>query len=336
MRNLITDLAGVRVGHTSTPELGSGVTAVLFDEPVAASVDVRGGAPGTHETDLLDPAMTVGHIDAISLSGGSAFGLEATAGIQAYLREQGRGFAIGSTTVPIVPGATLFDLSASGIGWTRFSPYRDLGYAAAASALPDCALGSTGAGLGATTVNLKGGIGSASARSQGGHLVAALVAVNSVGAHGRERALVLGRRLRTMWRVWGPRLARAHAGRCPHHPDERQRRAEHDHRVGGDRCPAEQSAAPAPRGDGSGWPFARALSNSYLAGRRCRLCGVNRPGAPIDPFVTLSELGTIAANVMARAVARGVFGGPPAPSPAGELARALRVAAASPGLASPD
>src|SRR6185503_19798982 len=121
------------------------------------SVDVRGGGPGTRESALLDPAMTVERIDAITLSGGSAFGLDAASGVQAYLREQGRGFAIGDAIVPIVPGAILFDLLNGGDkAWGRFSPYRDLGYAAAAAATADYALGNAGAGYRATTVNLKG------------------------------------------------------------------------------------------------------------------------------------------------------------------------------------
>src|SRR2546430_758953 len=163
-RNLLTDVAGVRVGHADDAKLASGVTAVVFDEPAVASIDVRGGGPGTREADLLDPAMTVERIDAIALSGGSAFGLEAGAGMQAWLREQGRGFQVRSARVPIVPGAILFDLLAGGEkNWGRFAPYRDLGYAAAAAAAPAFTLGSVGAGLGATTVDLKGGIGSASA-----------------------------------------------------------------------------------------------------------------------------------------------------------------------------
>src|SRR5881227_4299584 len=90
-RNLITDVPGLRVGHADDAGLGSGVTAVVFDEPAAASLDVRGGGPGTRETDLLDPAMTVDRIHALALAGGSAFGLDAAAGVQAWLREQGRG-----------------------------------------------------------------------------------------------------------------------------------------------------------------------------------------------------------------------------------------------------
>lgn len=114
MRNLITDVAGLKVGNAEDIQLGSGTTVVLFDEPVVASVDVRGGGPGTRETELLNPAQTVPGIDAIVLSGGSAFGLDAASGVQAWLREKGRGFAIGPARVPIVPGAVLFDLLSSG------------------------------------------------------------------------------------------------------------------------------------------------------------------------------------------------------------------------------
>ncbi|HEY4774906.1 MAG TPA: P1 family peptidase [Xanthobacteraceae bacterium] len=181
--NLITDVAGVRVGHAGEARLASGVTVVLFDAPAVASIDVRGGGPGTRETDLLDPAMTVERIDAIALAGGSAFGLDAGAGVQAYLREQGRGFPVASVRVPIVPGAILFDLLNGGDkDWGRFPPYRDLGYAAAAAAAADFALGSVGAGAGATTVNLKGGIGSASALLDDGIAVGALAAVNAAGS----------------------------------------------------------------------------------------------------------------------------------------------------------
>jgi D-aminopeptidase len=182
-RNLITDINGVRVGHAEDPRLGSGTTAVLFDTPAIASIDIRGGSPGSRETDLLDPAMMVEHIDAIALSGGSAFGLDAASGVQAYLREQGRGLEVRTARVPIVPAAILFDLLSGGDkDWGRFPPYRDLGYAAAARAAEEFALGSVGAGLGATTVNLKGGIGSASDITREDHLVGALVATNAAGS----------------------------------------------------------------------------------------------------------------------------------------------------------
>jgi L-aminopeptidase/D-esterase-like protein len=182
MRNLITDIPGVRVGQADDRALASGVTVVVFDRAVIGGVDVRGGGPGTRETALLDPAQTVEGIDAIVLSGGSAFGLDAASGVQAYLREQGRGFRIREAVVPIVPGAILFDLLNGGDkAWGRYPPYRELGYAAAASASSDVALGSAGAGFGATTATLKGGVGSASAKTRAGITVGALAVVNAVG-----------------------------------------------------------------------------------------------------------------------------------------------------------
>ncbi|HEY2135144.1 MAG TPA: P1 family peptidase [Xanthobacteraceae bacterium] len=186
MCNLITDVPGLRVGHAQDGRLASGATTIVFDQPAIAAVDIRGGGPGTRETDLLAPAMLVDHIDAIALSGGSAFGLDTAGGVQAWLREQGRGFVVGAARVPIVPGAILFDLNNGGDkDWGRYPPYRELGYEAAANAAAasdlGCALGSVGAGLGATTVNLKGGIGSASA-THDGVTIGALAAVNAVGS----------------------------------------------------------------------------------------------------------------------------------------------------------
>src|SRR5579863_4759953 len=112
MRNLITDVPGVKVGNAEDVRLGSGTTAVIFDQQAVGSIDLRGGAPGTRESALLDPTQTIEGIDAITLSGGSAFGLDAASGVQAWLREHGRGFAVGPARVPIVPAAILFDLLA--------------------------------------------------------------------------------------------------------------------------------------------------------------------------------------------------------------------------------
>jgi D-aminopeptidase len=183
MRNLITDVAGVLVGHADDARLASGVTAIIFAEPAVAAVDVRGGAPATRETDLLEPHRTVERIDAVVLSGGSTFGLDASAGVQAVLRERGRGFEIAGIRVPLVCGASMFDLLNGGDkNWGRFPPYRDLGYSAAAQATNTFALGTAGAGFGATTVNLQGGLGSASAITRDGHTVGALVVVNACGS----------------------------------------------------------------------------------------------------------------------------------------------------------
>jgi L-aminopeptidase/D-esterase-like protein len=184
MLNLLTDVAGLTVGHATDLRLGSGVTAILFDPPAIASGLVLGGAPGGRDTAMLEPEMWVERVDGLVLSGGSAFGLDAAGGVQAALREQGRGLAIRTARIPIVPQAILMDLLNGGDkDWGRFSPYRDMGYAAAiAAASGSFALGTVGAGTGATTATVKGGLGSASAATSFGAVVAALVAVNAVGS----------------------------------------------------------------------------------------------------------------------------------------------------------
>jgi D-aminopeptidase len=183
MRNLITDVPGILVGNAEDMRLGSGSTAIIFEQPAVASIDVRGGGPGTRETALLDPAQTVEGIDAITLSGGSAFGLDAASGVQAWLKERGRGFAVGAARVPIVPAAIMFDLLNGGDkDWGRYPPYRELGHQAATSAAVTFSLGSVGAGTGATTASCKGGLGSASARTADGATVGALAVVNAVGS----------------------------------------------------------------------------------------------------------------------------------------------------------
>lgn len=186
MRNLITDIRGVSVGNAHDETAATGVTAILFDKPTTASAAVLGGGPGTRDTALLEPEMTVEHIDGVILSGGSAWGLGAADGAMAWLASQGRGFPVAGHRIPIVPQAILFDLAnggdkswASGAGE---APYRRLGAEAAATAGADFGLGTAGAGFGATTVNLKGGLGSASARAATGQMVGAIVAVNAVGS----------------------------------------------------------------------------------------------------------------------------------------------------------
>ena len=182
-RNLLTDVPGVAVGQAEDLRLGSGVTVIAFDRPAVAAVSVLGGAPGGRDTDMLAPHNTVAAVDAIVLSGGSAFGLDAAGGVQAALREQGRGLQFRGIRVPLVPQAIVFDLANGGNkDWGRFSPYRDLGYAAANAVAPNFALGSVGGGAGATTATVKGGLGSASMTTSAGHTVGAIVVVNAVGA----------------------------------------------------------------------------------------------------------------------------------------------------------
>ena len=184
MLNLLTDIDGLRVGNAHDATLASGVTAVIFDRPAVVSVAVHGGAPGTRETDLLAPDKAAPGADALVLSGGSAFGLDAASGVQAFLREKGRGFAVGPHRIPLVAQAICFDLMNGGDkNWGRYPPYRELGYLAAQNAASGVfPLGTQGGGYGATTVNLKGGLGSASAVTSGGLRVAALVVVNALAS----------------------------------------------------------------------------------------------------------------------------------------------------------
>ena len=182
-RNLITDVPGIRVGNAEHAGHLTGVTIVLPDRAAVAAVDVRGGGPGTRETDALRPSALVERVDAVALSGGSAFGLEAASGAASWLAARGRGFQVGEARVPIVPAAILFDLlHGAPKDWGAMPPYRDLGMAACDAAELDFALGNAGAALGATAGPLKGGLGSASAQDDDGLVVGALAAANPAGS----------------------------------------------------------------------------------------------------------------------------------------------------------
>ncbi|MFA6264715.1 MAG: P1 family peptidase [Pseudolabrys sp.] len=309
MRNLITDVDGLRVGHAHDEKLASGTTVILFDRAVTASIDVRGGGPGTRETALLEPAQTVEAVDAIVLSGGSAFGLDAPSGTQAYLREQGRGFRIREAVIPIVPGAIMFDLLNGGDkNWGRFPPYRDFGYEAARTASADFALGSVGAGLGATTVNFKGGVGSASAKTPAGITVGAIVVINAVGtavvgdgphfwAAAFEQNGELGGRGLPARLSEGDLALRAKGG-----PQENTTIAliATDARLNKAQC--NRLAIMAQDG------LARAIYpvHTPLDGDVVFSAATGAVALP-DPYYGLAELGMVAANVMARAAARGVY-----------------------------
>lgn len=183
-RNLITDVPGLRVGHAQDQRLCTGVTVVLADTPVRTIADIRGGAPGTRETDALDASTLGVKADAIVLSGGSVFGLDAASGVTAWLSAHGRGFELrpGLPKVPIVPAAILFDLAIGERLDPGVNPYTELGKQAVAGVSLEFAIGNAGAGLGAVAGNYKGGIGSASAVMDDRVTVGALVAVNSVGS----------------------------------------------------------------------------------------------------------------------------------------------------------
>lgn len=181
-RNQITDVSGLKVGNDSNAHLKSGTTVLLGDKPFTAAVHVMGGAPGTRESDLLSPDKLVQEVDALVLSGGSAFGLDAASGVADGLRAMGRGFSIGDQLIPIVPGAILFDLLNGGDkNWDK-NPYNHMGQRALIQARQDFEIGTVGAGTGATSANLMGGLGTASLVLDSGHTVGALVAVNPLGS----------------------------------------------------------------------------------------------------------------------------------------------------------
>jgi L-aminopeptidase/D-esterase-like protein len=320
MKNLLTDVAGVRVGHADDRALGSGVTAVLFDKPAVAAIDVRGGGPGIRDGALLDPVNVVEKVDGIALSGGSAFGLEAGDGVQAWLAEQGRGFRIREAVVPIVPGAICFDLLNGGNKqWGRFAPYRDLGYAAAAAASTSFALGSVGAGLGATVANLKGGLGSASAKTEDGVCVGAIAVVNAVGA------TTIGD---GPWFWAAPfEIGAEFGGRgmpASFTPDMLKMRLK-----GGAAANASENTTLAVVVTDAALtkPQAQRLAMIAQTGFARAIYPVHAPldgdvvfaaatgERPIDPLIGVTELGMVAANVVARAIARGVFAATALPFP---------------------
>lgn len=311
MKNLLTDVAGVRVGHADDATIASGVTAIIFDSPAVASVDVRGGGPGTREESVLSLEGTVDAIDAITLSGGSALGLDAAGGVQAWLAEQGRGLRIRDALIPIVPGAICFDLLNGGNkAWGRFPPYRDLGYAAARAATTEFALGSVGAGLGATTANFKGGLGSASAQTEGGITVAALAVVNAVGS------VTVGD---GPWFWAAPfEIDNEFGGRGlppAFTPDMLKARL----KGGPEATAAENTTLTVVVTDAVlTKPQARRLAIIAQTGMARAIYPVHAPldgdvvfaaatgQKPIDPLFGLTELGMVAANTVARAIARGV------------------------------
>lgn len=182
----ITDVPGIKVGNVENMDALTGCTVILTEKGATCGVDVRGSAPGTRETDLLNPVNTVDKVHGICLTGGSAYGLEAASGVMQYLEEKGIGLDVAGLTVPIVPGAVLFDLL---VGNGKIRPTKEMGYEAARKAAAgEFALGNSGAGCGATVGKLagpdqcmKGGLGSASIQLKNGLTVGAIVAVNAVG-----------------------------------------------------------------------------------------------------------------------------------------------------------
>lgn len=319
-RNLITDVSGLRVGNAHDERICTGVTVLIPEQPAVTAVDVRGGGPGTRETDALGLAGTVEHVHAIVLSGGSAFGLAAASAVQAYLAARGIGFAVGAARVPIVPQAILFDLANGGDkSWSasqdRPNPYNRLAASACAETRMDFALGSVGAGYGATTATFRGGLGSASQWLDGALVVGALAAVNAAGSVtvGRSR----------------------HYWAAPF---------EHGREYGGHGTAAaiaDDALQPTLKGAvGSNTTLAIVATNARLTRTQAyRLAvmaqtGLARAIYPVhtpldgdvvfalatgevaleDPVFDLARMGAVAANVLARAIARGVYEAAPCPA----------------------
>jgi L-aminopeptidase/D-esterase-like protein len=312
-RNLITDVDGILVGNAEDQRVRSGVSVVLCERPSMASVDVRGGAPGTRDTDLLDPSCRVDRIDAICLSGGSAFGLSAADGVMRWLREHGRGVAIADVVVPIVPTAILFDLLNGGDKAWDWPPYREMAHAATAKAGRDFALGNAGAGMGARAGHLKGGLGSASAVDPASGLqVGALVAVNAVGY------VTMGD-MPQFW-AWALEQDKEFGGLPPPAhglslavPHDRSDPARHDPRANTtiavvatnariDKASAHRLAMMAQDG------LARSIRpvHTPLDGDTVFAVATGTHDLGNNPRA-LAELGTLAADCLARAVARGVY-----------------------------
>jgi D-aminopeptidase len=315
-RNLITDVPGIRIGHADDASLLSGVTVLLPDKPLVAAVDVRGGGPGTRETDAVDLRGTVEHVHAIAISGGSAFGLSAASGVQNWLAERGIGFDVGGARIPIVPQAVLFDmLNGGNKSWGPVSPYERLGREACSNAREDFACGSIGAGLGATTATVRGGLGSASETLDGGLVVGAVVAVNAVGT------ATIG----DTAHFWSAPFERAGE-------------------FGGHGLPTEWTPsmfeARLKGGNRQATTLAIVATNAQLTKREVHRLGVMAQGGLVralypahspldgdtvftvatgdvpvtDPVYGLSVLGIAAGNVLARAIARGVYEAAPAPT----------------------
>ncbi|CAN0144627.1 unnamed protein product [Phaeothamnion confervicola] len=323
MHNSITDVAGLLVGNAHDARLMSGVTAIVFDKPAVASVAIFGGASAGRDLGCLEPDAAVHHVDAIVLSGGSGFGLDAASGAQAWLREKGRGLVVGTAIVPIVPSAICFDLANGGDkSWDRYPPYRELGYAASAAATgAPVPLGTIGAGYGASTVDLKGGLGSASAVTSSGFTVAALVVVNALGSalmgagphfwaaplecDGEFGGLGMPREAIPTGPTWKGRQAGAAADSPAHNPDQVPPSTTiacvaTDARL--DKAQARRLAIAAGAGLARGLRVSHALMDGdtiFAASTRARAA----EPAPADQI----EIGVLAADCLSRAIARAVF-----------------------------
>ncbi|MDQ7262878.1 P1 family peptidase [Paracoccus sp. PS-1] len=312
-RNLITDVSGLRVGNARDDRLRSGSTVLLGEAAFACGINVMGGAPGTRETELLAPDKLVGGVDALVLSGGSAFGLAACDGVSEGLRAMGRGFQVGPVRVPIVPGAIVFDLLNGGDKDWPTNPYPALGRKALEAAGVDFALGSEGGGTGAMTHRWKGGLGSASAVLEDGITLGALVVVNALGSvtAGASRQFWAA-----PWELGAEFGGLGLSGPYPatHEPDPTKRLGEAttiaiiatDAAL--DKAGLTRLATAAQDG------MARAIVPSHTPFDGDLVFAVSTGAKPLpDPALTPFRLGHAAACTLARAIARGIHAARPRP-----------------------
>lgn len=314
-RNDITDVPGIRVGEAHDARVRTGVTVILPDAPAIVAGDIRGGGPGTRETDLLDPSTLVDRADAIVLSGGSSYGLAAADGAAAWLGARGRGFRLASRdgvpASPIVPAAILYDLANGGDkGWGDNPPYRKLGMAAIAAAGDACvALGRAGAGYGAMAGAETGGLGSASYATDDGFVIGAIAAVNSFGSVRRPGARAFWAAPFELDNEFGG-FGEAAPGAAADWPPDTKLAAgapRANTTIGAVAVNANLSQADARRlaimaQDG----LARAIRPAHGPTDGDAIFALATGALPVADPITLTRLGLIAADCLARAVARGV------------------------------
>ena len=313
--NDITDVPGLKIGQAEDHQVKTGVTVVLPDKPAICAADIRGGGPGTRETDLLDPSTLAETVDAVVLSGGSSYGLGAADGVAAWLGAQGQGFQLipaqGVPPSPLVPAAILYDLANGGDkNWGDEPPYASLGKDACESANRSLQQGNAGAGFGATAGAGEGGIGSASYVAEDGITLGAIMAVNSFGSVKMPGSDVF-------W-AWPFEEREEFGGRRP----------SNDWRSQSDLPPDTKLGAPARANTTIG---VVAIAADLTQGQAKRVAimaqdGITRAirpahgptdgdaifilaigGAPCNDPLTLTRIGNLAADCAARAIAKGVF-----------------------------
>lgn len=333
--NHLCDVAGIRVGHAEDETVRSGVSVIIPDEPMVCAVDVRGGGPGTRETDLLDPATLVQTVDALVLCGGSTYGLAAADAVATHLGANGKGFALvardGVPRSPIVPAAILYDLANGGDkNWGLNPPYHDLGARAFENAkrpnnvlASEAKLGRVGAGFGAIAGQVAGGLGSVSAVTHDGHCVSAMMAVNSFGSVFIPDSDIF-------W-AWPFEQGSEFGGKKPGDPQSVAAVGLPDDTKLGPICLSPPVTAATPRENTTIGVVALSVPMTQAEARRIAIMAQDgmarairpvhaptdgdvifvlapapKPGAQAVDILTLTKLGTIAADCATRAIARGV------------------------------